>query len=166
MGFWEIRTTETLNSKDVVGSYFKSGDGDVLVMQHLGGVIIHFNHSTTYQNILRKWSKVCVAYDFEKNEAQAAFNGVVSPLIKNPETKIKIYNGTWDAGIITRAQPNSEMIIIVGRYSWDKNPLIGYLANVNVWDSQMNAEELREKTLCGNVNRDQAQCSELTQPYL
>ena len=37
----------------------------------------------------------------------------------------------------------------------DKKPFIGYFANVNVWDLQMNAEELRERTLCGNVNRDQ-----------
>ena len=32
------------------------------------------------------WNKFCLSYDFEKNEAQAAFNGQVSDLIKNPVT--------------------------------------------------------------------------------
>ena len=94
----------------------------------MDGVAYHFNHSTTFQHILRKWSKVCIAYDFEKNEGQAAFNGVVSPLLKNPVTDPN-YNGTFDAGIITKAQPNSDMIIILGRYAMDKKPFIGYFAN-------------------------------------
>ena len=32
------------------------------------------------------WNKFCLSYDFEKNEAQAAFNGQVSDLIKDPVT--------------------------------------------------------------------------------
>ena len=32
------------------------------------------------------WNKFCLSYDFQKNEAQAAFNGQVSDLIKDPET--------------------------------------------------------------------------------
>ena len=32
------------------------------------------------------WNKLCISYDFEKNEAQAAFNGQVSDLIKDPDT--------------------------------------------------------------------------------
>ena len=143
-----------MSDKNVVVSLFKSGDGGVLVLKNMDGATFNFNHSTTYLNFLRKWSKVCIAYDFEKNEGQAAFNGVVSPLIKNPETGPN-FNGTFDAGTITNAEQNSDLIIIIGRYSFDKNPFIGYLANVNVWDFQMNAEELRENTVCGNVNRDQ-----------
>ena len=38
----------------------------------------------------RKWSKLCVSYDFEKNEAQAAFNGAVSPLVKDPNTSSRM----------------------------------------------------------------------------
>ena len=154
IGFLEIRTRETLNSQNVVVNLLRIGDGGLLILNNMDGAKYHFNHSTTFLNILRKWSKVCIAYDFEKNEGQAAFNGAVSPLIKNPETEPS-YNGTFDAGILTQAQPSSDMIIIIGRYSFDKNPFIGYFANVNVWDSQMNAEELRDRTLCGNVNRDQ-----------
>ena len=154
MGLLEIRTRETLDSQNILANLLRFGDGGVVELHNMDGETFHFNHSTTYLNILRKWSKVCIAYDFEKNEGQAAFNGVVSPLIKNPETGPN-FNGTFDAGTITEAEPNSDMIIIIGRYSFDKNPFIGYLANVNVWDFQMNAEELRENTVCGNVNRDQ-----------
>ena len=28
-------------------------------------------------NILRKWSKLCISFDFDRNEAQMAFNGKV-----------------------------------------------------------------------------------------
>ena len=38
----------------------------------------------------RKWSKLCVSYDFERNEAQAAFNGAVSPLVKDPNTSSRM----------------------------------------------------------------------------
>ena len=34
----------------------------------------------------RKWNRLCVSYDFPKNEAQVAFGGKVSTLIVNPET--------------------------------------------------------------------------------
>ena len=36
--------------------------------------------------ICRMWNKFCISYDFEKNEAQAAFNGQVSDVIKDPNT--------------------------------------------------------------------------------
>ena len=40
-----------------------------------------------YQSLYyRMWNKFCLSYDFEKNEAQAAFNGQVSDLIKDPVT--------------------------------------------------------------------------------
>ena len=29
-------------------------------------------------NILRKWSKLCISFDFDRNEAQLAFNGKVT----------------------------------------------------------------------------------------
>ena len=154
IGFLEIRTRETLNATNVVINLFRSGDNGVLILRNMDGNTFTFNHNTTYLNILRKWSKVCIAYDFEKNEGQAAFNGVVSALIKNPQT-LPNYNDTFDAGIMTNADPNSDMIIIIGRYSFDKNPFIGYLANVNAWDYQMDAEKLREKTICDRVNKDQ-----------
>ena len=154
LGFLEIRTRETLNTTNVVINLFRSGDNGVLILKNMDGNTFTFNHKTTYLNILRKWSKVCISYDFEENEGQAAFNGIVSDLIKNPKTYPN-YNGTFDAGIIKNAKANTDMFIIIGRYSFDKNPFIGYLANVHVWDYQMDAENLRKRTLCETTVKDQ-----------
>ena len=35
----------------------------------------------------RKWNRLCVSYDFKKNQAQVAFSGKVSELIVEPETR-------------------------------------------------------------------------------
>ena len=154
LGFLEIRTRETLNTTNVVINLFRSGDKGVLILKNMDGNTFTFNHQTTYLNILRKWSKVCISYNFEKNEGQAAFNGIVSDLIKNPKTYPN-YNGTFDAGIIKNANANTDMFIIIGRYSFDKNPFIGYIANIQVWDYQMDAENLRKRTLCDTTVKDQ-----------
>ena len=40
--------------------------------------------------------------------------------------------GRFDNNIITTAN-TSELIVIVGRYPFDKNPYIGTIADINVW---------------------------------
>ena len=40
--------------------------------------------------------------------------------------------GRFDNNIITGAN-TSELIVILGRYPFDKNPYIGTIANINVW---------------------------------
>ena len=40
--------------------------------------------------------------------------------------------GRIDNNIITAAN-TSEMIVIVGRYPFDKNPFIGIIAGINLW---------------------------------
>ena len=40
--------------------------------------------------------------------------------------------GRIDNNIITGAN-TSELIVIVGNYPFDKNPLIGSMADINVW---------------------------------
>ena len=111
----------------------------------------HFslNNSFPYVNILRKWNKFCISFDFDKNEAQTAFNGRVSKLIKNPDanpnmkgkTQIDTFSvncvtlpGSFDAKLISGASPNTQVTLIVGRYAFDKNPFIGIMADINVWD--------------------------------
>ena len=79
----------------------------------------------------RKWTRLCVSYDFQKNQAQVAFGGKVSDLIVDPETRPNM-NGRFDNNIITAAN-TSEMIVIVGRYPFDKNPFIGIIAGINLW---------------------------------
>ena len=40
--------------------------------------------------------------------------------------------GRFDNNIITAAN-TSELIVILGRNSFDKNPFIGTMADINVW---------------------------------
>ena len=42
--------------------------------------------------------------------------------------------GKYDGNIITGAGDTEELVLIVGRYSFDKNPFIGIIADINVWD--------------------------------
>ena len=53
------------------------------------------NHVKTY-NYCRKWNRLCVSYDFQKNQAQVAFGGKVSELIVNPKT-VPNMNGEVEA---------------------------------------------------------------------
>ena len=112
----------------------------------------HFqlNNSFPYVNILRKWNKFCIAFDFEKNEGQTAFNGRVSRLIRNPDSGPNM-KGSFDARLISEAEPGTPMTLIIGRYAFDKNPMIGTMAGVNVWDRAMTESELLELTRCDSV---------------
>ena len=42
--------------------------------------------------------------------------------------------GKFDGEIITGASPGSELFIILGRYFFDKNPFIGSMADISVWN--------------------------------
>ena len=83
------------------------------------------------------------------NQAQVAFNGKVSKLVKNPKTMPNFF-GTFDANIITNASAGTEMVVLLGRYSFDKNPWIGFMAGINAWNKTMSAEELAHMTNCQN----------------
>ena len=41
--------------------------------------------------------------------------------------------GKYDGNIITGAGETEELVLIVGRYSFDRNPFIGTMADINVW---------------------------------
>ena len=53
---------------------------------------------------------------------------------------------TFDAKNIADAPPNTQFLLIIGRYYFDENPFIGKMANVNVWSRTMNAQELEDRT--------------------
>ena len=106
------------------------------------------NHKIKYHNILRKWSKLCVSYDFEKNEARVGFNGKVSDLVQNPEAS-EYMKGSFDGRNIRDAPPNAQFLLILGRYYYDENPFIGSMANVNMWSRTMNENELADRTRSG-----------------
>ena len=62
------------------------------------------------------------------------------PNMNGLEEKLKIFSvlkvwnilGRFDNNIITAAN-TSQMIVILGRYAFDKNPYIGTIADINVW---------------------------------
>ena len=138
-------------------------DGRLLIRQ---SEIIEnlFTMDIPFINILRKWNKFCVSYDFQENQAQVALNGKVSNILKNPLTKAS-HNGSFDDHLIRHfhenrkflahiiiffrdSKPGSEMLLVFGRYAFSKNPFIGKLANLNVWNRAMRFTELQEKTQC------------------
>ena len=47
------------------------------------------------------------------------------------------------------------MKIVLGRYQFDKNPLIGSLAGVNAWDRTMSERELAEMTSCREISTEE-----------
>ena len=147
MGIFEIVPSD-YRTRDQVWSYpvitLANEDSDLVVRAE----DVHsfkLDHTIKYHNILRKWSKLCISYDFEKNEARAAFNGKVSALVQNPKTS-KHMQGTFDGGNIVNAPQNTQFILIIGRYWYDENPFIGSMANVNLWSRTMDENELADRT--------------------
>ena len=82
MGFLEIGTTEDMENQNTIIIILGSGENGILYVSNLDVHSFKLNHTTLYNNILGKWSKVCLSYDFELNEAQVAFNGEVSALVR------------------------------------------------------------------------------------
>ena len=119
MGIYEIRTPDQLG---LVTSFcslrIHQNKEGFLEFYAVDAIYFKFNKSIPYINILRKWNKFCMSYDFEKNEAQASINGISSPLYKNPETNPNM-KGSFDAKSILEAQFLTELTISVGRYPFD-----------------------------------------------
>ena len=133
MGVFEIRTTDTLDDPNIISTVLKADENGALNIRALDVHSFKLNDSIPYDNILRMWNRFCLSYDFEKNEAQAAFNGQVSDLVRDPVTLANM-KGRYDGNILTGAGESEEMLLIVGRYSFDKNPFIGVIADLSVWD--------------------------------
>ena len=117
----------------------------IVYLQQIETQSFKFNHTLQYRNIIRKWIKICISLDFLENKAQVGLNGHVSSLITDPDTKPNMM-GRFDGGIITGAVPGTQTILIIGHYAFDGNPVIGTIANVNVWSRVLTPLELAEKT--------------------
>ena len=99
-------------------------------------------------SLYRKWNRLCFSYDFDQNTGQVSFNGEVSELVKDPDTSPNmngqmnyrfplstlLLTGTFDGNIITGAGDTAKLVLTVGRYHFDHNPIIGTLAGINLWD--------------------------------
>ena len=93
-------------------------DNGILEFQAVDGPSFKPKDSVPFINILKKWSKFCISYDFEKNEAQAAINGHHTLKLQNPETNPNM-KGTFDANTIKDAASGTSLIITLGRYAFD-----------------------------------------------
>ena len=153
MGVFELRSTLSMDTPNAV-ILILSSDGDGMVQIDL--VDVHefkLDPPFPYNNLLQKWSKLCISFDFTKNEAQAGINGRVAKFVKDPDT-LPNYKGKIDGGMLAKENSDSELTFIVGRYGFDKNPFIGTIAGINVWNRTMNTEELKTRTSCKTISID------------
>ena len=128
--------SENISPVSVTLSSNKEGLVTVLLIDALE---YSFEKSIPYMNMLRKWNKFCASFDFKENQAQFAFNGLVSNIVK-PEFNCPNYNGTFDGNKISMATPNENLTLKLGAYYFDNNPFIGYMININAWDRTMKQE--------------------------
>ena len=108
MGVFEIRTSETLhNDEEIIAIYIRFDDTGELKIMAAYVHLFTFYESIASVNILRssfkifyfmylsfyhrKWSRLCISYDFLKNEAQLAFSGHVTALVRDPDTRNDLY---------------------------------------------------------------------------
>ena len=109
---------------------------------------VRFNQSKiSFVRALNKWNRICMSFDFLRHEAQVAFNGHLSEKVSNVhaialEDPIDINNQTFKPKFVS---------ISVGRYYFDKTPLIGRIVNINVWNRTMLSEELIQRTQCNET---------------
>ena len=112
IGVYEITTPEAVLSKDHTIRCILRKIGTTMKIWARDVHYFSSDNNMPYHNILRcggmlynllpnlniitsrKWNRLCVSYDFQKNQAQVAFSGTVSELIIDPETG-KNMNG-WD----------------------------------------------------------------------
>ena len=95
--------------------------------------------------VLHKIFSQCFKKDFKKEVAKVSLNGDVSEVQQN--VTFRYFNGTMDHQTFTNWS-NETWNVTLGTYSFDKNPFIGFFANVNVWDRTMETKELSQRTLC------------------
>ena len=151
MGFFEIRSSQYLERLNPPVSLMLSADKAGMAQVELMDVHkFDMENMFPYNNLMRKWSKLCISFNFQKNEAQAAINGRVSKLVSKPGT-MPNYGGKFDGGLLENV---TDLVFIIGRYSFDKNPFIGNIADINIWSTTMNTEELSSRTDCKTVSKD------------
>ena len=119
MGIFEIRTPDQVG---LVSSFIQiriGQDSDGFLRVNSVDVLKYkLNQSIPYINILRKWNKFCISYDFEENQAQVSINENHSPLYKNPDSDPNMKE-SFDAKSILEAPLGTELILSFGRYPFD-----------------------------------------------
>ena len=116
-------------------------------------------HSTeeTYPRagILRKWTPICLAMDFQENQAKVAYNGLISekmPPEDNPMNQ-KAYQLKYGGDMMTQElkQENINLTVIIGRYWFDKRAIIGKMVGVSLWSRFLDDEEMLRYINCSKI---------------
>ena len=152
-GVFQFTSTASRDDKNKLLLLIQGGqDGGLFV--HLDEVHkFYFDNAFSYFNILRKWSKFCIAIDTKRNKVQVALNGRASEVLKDPQTGSYML-GRVDGDILRKAPQNSQTLLKLGEYAWDGNPFIGTMANINVWDRTMETKDLQRLSDCGQTFLD------------
>ena len=152
----EIKKSETDSSQEF-GAVVKEHPKDRLNLelhyisdQNIYLETLNFKESNlSYLRILNRWNRICMSFDFMKHEAQGAVNGHVSEKVSNAHAialEDTVRNETFTPKF---------MSISIGRYYFDKNPLIGKMVNFNIWNTTMDSDELTRRTQCNETFIDE-----------
>ena len=152
IGILEIKKSE-LESSQEFSAVIKQYDRDQLHIElhYIDSENIYLEKvkfkrtNISYNNILNKWNKICMSFDFLKREGQGAFNGHLSEKVSNVSA-IALEDTIKNDKFIPKF-----MWLSVGRYYFDKNPLIGQIVNINIWNRTMDSKELIDKTQCNET---------------
>ena len=102
-----------------------------------------FIFEAMHRSIVRKWNGVCISIDHVNNQAQVSHNGVVSDK-RDPHTAPNM-GGKYGGEMISKP---TEFTVLIARYFFDKNILIGDIVGINVWNRTLTNEELASYTNC------------------
>ena len=149
IGLLEIRTDLSLNNTEKVLNLkieqeLKTREGKISFSNYPN---FEFHKKFPFIGLMRKWSNLCLGIDFVKNEARVAINGDISKVMKNPQTAWFLGN-RFDSGIGNLDA--EDYVLIFGRYYFDKNPFVGKIGGVRIWNRVLSEEELFEQSSCSS----------------
>ena len=89
--------------------------------RYYGRYNFDYKNITDTTNIKLKWMSICFNIDFKNGSMEAAMNGeILTPIKKKPLEMATEYDG-------------KDLILHMGRYQ-NTVPIIGKMADINVWD--------------------------------
>ena len=149
IGLLEIRTDLTINNTYPILNLRIQQDSTTLegIVDFVNFPQFVLNKKFAFIGLMRIWSNLCVSIDFAKNEAQISLNGEISGVLKNPKTEGFLRN-RYDSTLGNN--DGNEFVLIFGRYYFDKNPFIGKMAGIRIWNRALTEEELVKQSSCSS----------------
>ena len=111
-------------------------------------------HPFPRRNTLRKWIHVCAIADFVNDRTVLFVNGEKRADAAFPLSTMLPDNYYSVEHRLNKSVPKGYHFIL-GRYEYDKNPIIGYLVDLNVWDRPLSEAEMVSFSNCRQVKKIQ-----------